>query len=44
MDNLFEEPYQQYIDRTKEYSSYLMNYNPNYPPHEFIQNKIEEYL
>ena len=37
-------PYEDYISNTKDYASYLMNYDPNCPPHLFIRQKIEHYL
>ena len=44
LDQLLAEPYDSYRKRTKEYASYVMNYNPDCPPHIYIRNKIEEYL
>jgi len=44
LDQLLAEPYDLYRKRTKEYASYVMNYNPDCPPHINIRNKIEEYL
>ena len=37
-------PYEEYIIKTKDYASYLMNYNPDCPPHLLIRQKIEQYL
>lgn len=36
--------YEEYGTITKDYASYLMNYDPNCPPHLFIRQKIENYL
>jgi len=44
LNNLRLEPYEEYLSRTKEYASYIMNYNIDLPPHKFIRNKIEKYL
>ena len=44
LDELRHEPYKKYRKRTKQYASYLMNYNPSCPPHIYIRQKIEEYL
>ena len=44
LDQLLSEPYDSYLERTKEYSSYVMNYKPDLPPHVRIRRKIEEYL
>jgi len=38
------EPQEKYNKRTKKYASYLMNNDPDYPPHIYIRKKIEEYL
>jgi len=44
LDMLLEETYSEYNDRIQNYSKYLMNYNPDFPPHEYIRSKIEEYI
>lgn len=44
LNELLAEPYEGYRKRTKEYVSYIMNYNSDCPPHEFIRKKIEQYL
>ncbi len=44
LNSLLDEPYDDYRKRTSEYASYLMNYNPDCPPHEYIRKKIERYL
>ena len=44
LDQLLAEPYDSYRKRTKEYASYVMNYDPCLPPHIYIRKKIEEYL
>lgn len=44
LNELRAEPYDEYRKRTKEYASYLMNYNPDCPPHAFIRKKILQYL
>jgi len=44
LNELRREPYDEYRKRTKDYASYLMNYDPDCPPHIYIRNKIEEYL
>jgi len=41
---LLKEPYCEYNERIAGYSKYLMNYDPDLPPHEYIRNKIKEYL
>lgn len=35
---------EEYNMRTKNYASYLMNYDPDCPPHVFIRKKILQYL
>jgi len=37
-------PPEQYEEKTKEYATYLMNYNPNCPPNICIRQKIDHYL
>jgi len=37
LNELRAEPYDEYRKRTKEYAAYLMNYNPDCPPHIFIR-------
>jgi surface carbohydrate biosynthesis protein len=44
LNGLLVEPYEDYRRRTKEYASYVMNYNPDCPPHEYIRKKIAGYL
>jgi surface carbohydrate biosynthesis protein len=44
LNELRNEPHEDYIGRTKAYANYLMNNDPNYPPHIYIRKKIEEYL
>ena len=44
LNQLLKEPYDSYLERTKEYSSHVMNYKPDLPPHVQIRRKIEEYL
>ena len=44
LNQLLKEPYDSYLERAKEYSSYVMNYKPDLPPHIRIRRKIEEYL
>jgi len=44
LNKLRNEPHADYVNRTKDYSEYLMNNDPNYPPHIYIRKKIEEYL
>lgn len=44
LNQLRAESYTDYWNRTKEYASYVMNYNPELPPHIFIRKKIEEHL
>lgn len=44
LNELRAEPNEAYEKRTKEYASYLMNYDPECPPHIYIREKIAEYL
>lgn len=44
LDQLFAVPYETYRKEAEKYSSYLMNYNPDCPPHVFIRKKIGEYI
>ena len=44
LNELLNEPYNEYLKRTKDYRSFLMNYNKDCLPHTFISNKIKEYL
>ena len=44
LDLLRNEPYKHYKERTKGYSSYLMNNNPELPPHIYIRNKLKKYI
>ena len=44
LNELRRESQEEYIKRTKDYASYLMNINPDCPPHIYIRAKIEEYL
>jgi len=44
LNNLLNEPYDEYIKRNKEYSSYIMHYDPNMATHKMIRNKLDEYL
>jgi len=44
LNELRSEPYDEYRRRTKEYATYLMNYNPDSPPHMFIRKKVLQYL
>lgn len=44
LNELRSEPYQEYRKRTKQYASYLMNYNPGCPPHIYIRQTIEKFL
>lgn len=44
LNELRVEPYDEYRKRTKEYATYLMNYNPDCPPHVFIRKKVLQYL
>jgi surface carbohydrate biosynthesis protein len=44
LNQLFAMPYETYKKQTEKYASYLMNYNPDCPPHMFIRKKIEEYI
>ena len=43
LESLLQEPYYDYNKRIESYSKYLMDYNPDLPPHEYIRNKIKEY-
>ncbi|MGA1823442.1 MAG: hypothetical protein ACMUIP_02175 [bacterium] len=44
LDELRYMPYDEYRTITKEYTSYLMNNEPQCPPHLFIRQKIDHYL
>ena len=44
LNELRKEPYDEYRKRTKDYASYLMNNDPDCPPHIYIRNKIVDYL
>ena len=44
LDELRAEPSESYRSRTKAYASFLMNYNPDCPPHIFIRQKVLQYL
>jgi surface carbohydrate biosynthesis protein len=44
LNELRSEPYDEYRERTREYASYLMNNDPDCPPHKYIRQKIEEFL
>ena len=44
LNELRREPQEEYRKRTKDYASYLMNNDPDCPPHIYIREKIEEYL
>lgn len=44
LNELRAEPYDEFRRRTKEYATYLMNYDPDCPPHVFIRKKILQYL
>ena len=44
LNKLLAEHYDTYLHRTKEYAAYVMNYNPELPPHEFIREKIKTFL
>tara|TARA_Y100000816_G_C26108314_1_gene590080 strand:- start:1886 stop:2626 length:741 start_codon:yes stop_codon:yes gene_type:complete len=44
LNELIREPQEEYIKRTKDYASYLMNNDPDCPPHIYIRNMIDEYL
>jgi len=44
LDDLRNEKYKHYNERTKKYASYLMNNDPNHPPHLLIRNKINDIL
>lgn len=44
LNELRVEPYDEYRERTKEYATYLMNYDPDCPAHIFIRKKILQYL
>ena len=44
LNELLYEPYEDYRARTREYASYLMNNDPDCPPHKYIRQKIEEFL
>ena len=44
LDKLICTPQVEYEEKTKEYASYLMNYDSGYPAHLLIREKIEYYL
>jgi surface carbohydrate biosynthesis protein len=44
LNQLMVETYESYLKRTKEYASYVMNYNPELPPHKVIRQTILKYL
>ncbi|MCH8012542.1 MAG: hypothetical protein IIA61_11435 [Candidatus Marinimicrobia bacterium] len=44
LNELINEPYDKYCERTRDYRSYVMNYNMDCLPHVFIRKKIKEYL
>ena len=44
LDGLRCEAYESYRNRTKQYASYLMKFNPDYPPHMYIRDKLKGYL
>ena len=44
LNELIHEPYADYRERTREYASYLMNNDPDCPPHKYIRQKIEGFL
>jgi len=44
LNNIRLMPYKEYRAETKDYASYLMNYDPDCPPHLFVRKKIEHYL
>ena len=44
LDELIKEDNEHYIERTKKYSSFLMNNNKKNPPHKFVRKLILNYL
>jgi surface carbohydrate biosynthesis protein len=44
LNELLAEPYEDYHKRTKEYASYVMNYDPSRPPHKIIREIINQFM
>ena len=44
LNNLLEEPIEDYRKRTREYAAYIMNYDPLCPPHVFIRDQLINHL
>ena len=44
LNELLNESYNKYLERTSNYRAYVMNYNKDCLPHLFIRKKIEQFL